>query len=80
MKLLKKSETTELSEYGNKFTGHGWKRNNVHGNINIEGNIGLSTLIRNDAKNRNCSGICWQTQTNSYWLRRLWRLIWKSNK
>jgi hypothetical protein len=25
-------------------------KNNVHGNINIEGNIGLGTLIRNDAK------------------------------
>jgi hypothetical protein len=48
--VIKEIETTELSEYGNKFTGTDENGNNVHGNINIEGNIGLGTLIRNDAK------------------------------
>lgn len=48
--VIKEIETTELSPYGNKFTGTDENGNNVHGNINIEGNIGLGTLIRNDAK------------------------------
>jgi hypothetical protein len=42
MKLLKEIRNYGLSEYGNKFTGHGWKRNNVHGNINIEGKLALA--------------------------------------
>ncbi|PKH68192.1 hypothetical protein CXF59_05205 [Flavobacterium sp. ALD4] len=48
--VIKKIETTELSQYGYKVTGTDENGNNVHGNINIEDNIGLGTLIINDAK------------------------------
>jgi hypothetical protein len=48
--VIKEIETAELNQYGNKVTGTDENGNNVHGNITIEGSIGLGTLIRNDAK------------------------------
>lgn len=48
--IKKKVDTKELAQYNHAVTGTDENGQNVHGNINIVGEIGLGTLIRNDAK------------------------------
>jgi hypothetical protein len=47
--IKKKVDTKELAQYNHAVTGTDENRQN-NGNINIVGEIGLGTLIRNDAK------------------------------
>ncbi|MEZ7507141.1 hypothetical protein [Flavobacterium sp. Arc2] len=45
----KNKDSLELSQYLQKVIGTDENGDNVHGNINIEGEIGLGTLINKDA-------------------------------
>jgi len=44
----KKNDSSELNQYLQQVTGTDEDGNNVHGKINIEGKIGLGTLINKD--------------------------------
>lgn len=49
-KVKKQIETLELDHYDYSVAGTDEDGNHVNGNINIEGKIGLGTLIRKDAE------------------------------
>jgi hypothetical protein len=45
--VKKEIEPSELGKYAQQVTGTDENGNKVHGNINIEGKIGLGTLVKN---------------------------------
>ncbi|SEA97353.1 hypothetical protein SAMN05443667_113161 [Flavobacterium gillisiae] len=49
--VKKEIEPSELGQYAQQVTGTDENGNNVHGKINIEGKIGLGTLVKKDTKN-----------------------------
>lgn len=49
--VKKEIEPSELGKYAQQVTGTDENGNNVHGKINIEGKIGLGTLVKKDAEN-----------------------------